>query len=70
MTQRRSGARVADRPTPGGGPQEFTVSKRPFATCGKLAAMIKDPGRIARSAAMLLDKSVLLNSALHRLFII
>ena len=31
--------------------------------------MIKDPGRIARSAPMLLDKSVLLNSALHRLFI-
>lgn len=36
MTQRRSVARVADRPNPANGTSEMSVAKRPFAACGKL----------------------------------
>jgi hypothetical protein len=35
MTQRRSGARVADRPRPGTGAPEIVASKQPSAACGK-----------------------------------
>jgi hypothetical protein len=49
-------------PIPLAGPHEIIALKRPFAACGKLAATIIEPSRIARSARMPLDKSVLLNS--------
>lgn len=40
MRQRRSGARVADRPKAVTGPHEIIAIKRPFAACCKLGRKI------------------------------
>jgi hypothetical protein len=46
------------RPIPATGLHEIIALKRPFSACGKLRAMTMEPSRIARSALMLLDKTV------------
>lgn len=55
MTQRRSAAQVADRPSAVGGRPEVPAVKRSFATCGKLGLTFMESSWIARSTQMTSD---------------
>jgi hypothetical protein len=55
MTQRRSAARVADRPTAGIGGAEMLTAKRTFAGCAKLTLMSRQAGRSQKKRGMSVD---------------